>query len=291
MTKVNARKWGEPGERAGWILRHLTRYLSGGGHAGVGAAVTRGGREMPELVAGAVATFALSLIVACGLLRRRCRGVGPPFGPRARPWAVLIVVATAAVSTGVGLLIVAASRQAPAALAGLLVSGGLWQVKLPPQRDRDLLPRTPAAVATLPFRRLYERMGDDMDDWCDARLRAAAPRPQWIADAVTYYYNQVRGGLKDDRALADLDGWRESIRHKIEVVRQIRAGSSPAGIRAMLQKHPATERIRDVADDRLPLLARRLESDALNELHLFLAHVYRLGYHKLLIYPFRPPPR
>jgi hypothetical protein len=37
-----------------------------------------------------------------------------------------------------------------------------------------------------------------------------------------------------------------------------------------------------------PRLARRLESDATNELNLFLASVYRLGYHKLLIYPFRP---
>ena len=29
-------------------------------------------------------------------------------------------------------------------------------------------------------------------------------------------------------------------------------------------------------------------SDATNELDLFLARVYRLGHHKLLIYPFRP---
>jgi len=46
--------------------------------------------------------------------------------------------------------------------------------------------------------------------------------------------------------------------------------------------------VRRYADDDLPRLARRLESDALNELNLFLAAVYRLGYHKLLIYPFRP---
>jgi hypothetical protein len=246
---------------------------------------------MPELAAGALATFALSLILACGLLRWRCRGIGPPFGPRARPWALLIVVGTAAASVGVGLLVVTASRQALAAFAGLVVPGGLWQARLPPQGDRDLLPRTLTAVATLPFSRLYDRMGDDMDAWCDTRLRAAAPRPQWIADAATYYHNQVRRGLKDDRALADLDGWRESITHKVDIVRQVRPGASPAWIQAMLQKHPATERIRDVADESLPLLARRLHSDALNELHLFLALVYRLGYHKLLIYPFRPPPR
>ena len=33
----------------------------------------------------------------------------------------------------------------------------------------------------------------------------------------------------------------------------------------------------------LPPDASRLEVEAQNELHLFLAYVYRLGYHKLLI--------
>ena len=47
-----------------------------------------------------------------------------------------------------------------------------------------------------------------------------------------------------------------------------------------------------VGTDRVALmqerLASRLEVEALNELHLFLAYVYRLGYQNLLIYPFRP---
>ncbi len=42
------------------------------------------------------------------------------------------------------------------------------------------------------------------------------------------------------------------------------------------------------ASEQLWTVARLLESDATNELDLFLATVYRLGYHKLLIYPFRP---
>ena len=92
---------------------------------------------MPSWVAGVVGTFALSLILAYGFLRLRCRGIGPPFGPRSWPWALLIVVATAAVSTGVGLLLAAASRHLPAAYVGAVVPGGLWFSKLPPQRDRD----------------------------------------------------------------------------------------------------------------------------------------------------------
>jgi hypothetical protein len=243
---------------------------------------------MPSWVVGVVGTFALSLVLAYGLLRLRCRGVGPPFGPHARYWAFFIVAATAIVSTGVGLLVVAASHHIPAAYIGNIVPGGLWLSKLPPARDRDLLPRTLPALLTLPFSRLYDRMGDDMQDWCDTRIRAASARPQWISDAVEYYHNQVAGRLRDGQARADLDRWRDSITHKISIERLINLDTSPARLRASLQMHPSTQTIRRYNDDDLPRLARRLETEALNELQLFLAYVYRLGYHKLLIYPFRP---
>jgi hypothetical protein len=240
---------------------------------------------MPNWVVGVVGTFALSLILAYGFLRLRCRGVGPPFGPGARFWAFFIVVTTAAVSTGVGLLIVAASHHIHAAYVGIIVPSGLWFSKLPPQH---LVPRTLAARLTLPFSRLYDRMGDDMQDWCDTRLRAASAKPQWIAGAVTYYYDQVRGGLKDGQARADLGRWQESITHKISIVRLISLDTTPARLRESLTMHRSTQHMREYADDDPSRLASRLESDALNELHLFLAYVYRLGHHKLLIYPFRP---
>jgi hypothetical protein len=244
---------------------------------------------MPDWVAGVVGTFALSLMLAYGFLRLRCRGVGPPFGPRARSWAFVIVVGTATASTGVGLLIVAASHHIPAAYVGIVVPSGLWLSKLPPAGDRLSSGRTrPIGVLTVPFGRLYERMGDDMQGWCDTRIRAAAVKPQWIADAVKYYYEQVRVGLKDDRARADLGRWHESITHKIGIVRLISLDTTPARLQESLQRHPSTQHIRKYTEDDLPRLARRMESDALNELNLFLAYVYRLGHHKLLIYPFRP---
>ena len=243
---------------------------------------------MPDWVAGVVGTFAVSLILAYGFLRLRCRGIGPPFGPRARFWACLIVVGTATASTGVGLLIVAASHHVPAAYVGIVVPSGLWLSKLPPGSDRLSSGRTfSVGVLAVPFGRLYERMGDDMQDWCDTRLKAASAKPQWIADAVTYYYGQVRR-VKDDRARADLSRWQASITHKIGIVRLIRLDTTPARLQESLVRHPSTQHIRKYAEDDLPRLARRMESDASSELNLFLAYVYRLGYHKLLIYPFRP---
>ncbi|HEY1821348.1 MAG TPA: hypothetical protein VGG83_15600 [Trebonia sp.] len=197
------------------------------------------------------------------------------------------MLATAIVSTGVGLLMVVASKHVPA-YVGIIVPGGLWLSKLPPQRDRDLLPGNLPSLLTLPFSRLYDRMGDDMQDWCDTRLRAASPKPQWIADAAEYYYNQVAVGFRKGRVRADLDRWLDSITHKISIVRLINLDTSPSRLRAALQLHACTQQIRKYDEDDMLRLALRLETEALNELHLFLACVYRLGYHKMLIYPFRP---
>jgi hypothetical protein len=239
-------------------------------------------------VLDAVGTFALSLILAYAFLRLRCRKIGPPFGRRARYWALFIVVGTAIVSAGAGLLIVAASHHDHAAYVGIAIPGGLWFRRLPPQRDRDLLPWTLSSLLTLPFSRLYDRMGDDMQDWCDIRLRAASAKPQWISDAVVYYHNQVAARLRGGQARADLDSWRNSITHKINIERMIYLDAAPARLRAALQAHPSTQHIRGYAGGDLDRLASRLEVEALNELHLFLAYAYRLGYQNMLIYPFRP---
>jgi CHAT domain len=243
---------------------------------------------MTGTVLSAVGTFALALVLAYGFLRLRCRMIGAPFGPHARHWALFIVVTTALLSTGAGLLIVAASHRHPAVYGGLVVPGGLSLSRFPPHRDRDLLPRTRlGSLLTFPLSRLYECMGDDMQEWCDARIRAAAARPQWIADATIYYYNQM-GRVKDEQARADLARWRDSITHKIAIMRLIDLDPNPARLRAALQAHPSTLNMGRYGEEDPARLARRLETEALNELNLFLAYAYRLGYLGTLIYPFRP---
>jgi hypothetical protein len=240
---------------------------------------------VPGLVLGGVITFAVSLLLACVLLRWRCRKIGPPFGPRARYWAFFIVLATASVSAIVGVLFLAVGHVP--AYVGILVPGGLWLSKLPPQRDRDMRPRVWPAMLTLPFSRLYDRMGDDMQEWCDTRIEAASPKPQWIAAAAQYYWYQM-GRITDRRARADLDRWLQSITHKIAIVNLIDLEPGPRRLRASLQPHPSTQHTRRYNEDDPARTARRLETEALNELHLFLAYAYRHGYHTMLIYPYRP---
>ena len=233
-------------------------------------------------VVDVVGTFALSLVSACVFLRLRCRGVGPPFGPRARYWASIIVVGMAAVSTGVGLVIVAASQSAGAAYVGLIVPSGLWLGRASAPREKQRI-----AWSVWPLSRLYERMGDDMDNWCATRLTAASEKPQWISDAARYYSDQVEGRLKDSQARAKVSSQRESIMHKIKIVQLINLDTTPARVQDELQSHPSTRDLRKYADKDFQRLARRLVSDAETELNLYLKDVYRLGHHQLLIYPFR----
>ena len=232
------------------------------------------------------------MVSAYGFLLLRCRGAGHGFGPRSRPWAITVVVITATFSTGLGVAAVAASHHVRAAYVGLVVPSGLWLGRPSSQRGRERGRLVPTLVAclTLPLRRLDDRMGDDLQDWCDARSRAVSGMPQRVADAAQYYYNQVAPQLKDDRAREELNRWRESIQHKVKIVRLIGFDTTPARLQAALHSHPSTRDIHKYTADDLPRLARRLQNEAESELHLFLAYVYRRGYHKLLIYPFRAPP-
>src|SRR5260370_42617510 len=100
-------------------------------------------------------------------------------------------------------------------------------------------------------------MGEDMQDWCDARLRAAAAKPRWLSDAAEYYYNQVGIRLKDGRARDQLARWREAIGHKIAVVRLIGLATTEARLQSALPDHPATRARRHAATPHPPRPAPR----------------------------------
>ena len=98
----------------------------------------------------------------------------------------------------------------------------------------------------------------------------------------------IRSFQDDGTVRADLNQWRDSIAHKISMVRLIDLDPGPGRLAAHLRLHHSTQDPRKYNDSDQARLARRLESDALNELSLFLAYAYRLGYHNMLVYPFRP---
>jgi hypothetical protein len=245
---------------------------------------------MPSWAVSVIETFTISTFSGCAFLWLRCRRTGHPFGPSAKWWASAVILITAAASTGIGMAAVVASDHVRAAYLGLIVPGGLWVTAASTQRSRDrgsaVLIRISMCL-TLPLSRLTDRMGDDMQAWCETRMRAVSQKPQSVAEAAQYYYAQVSGKVRDTRTLAELARSRDSIAHKIAVIRLIGLDTTLERIHAELQHHPATMHLRRFSATDLPRLAERLEIEAKNELYLFLAYLYRLGHHKLLIYPFR----
>ncbi len=229
--------------------------------------------------------FAVAAVFGCIFLLLRCRRIGNPFGPRARWWAITIVLLTAVISTAIGAGAAYVDGHLRAAIVAIVLPSGLWLGRRPAQHlgERRTVSGTLLSSLTLPLRRLDDRMGDDMQDWCDARSRAAARSPELTADAANHYYLQVVNQLKDLQAREDLDHWRNSITHKIAMARRARR-DTPELLRIALERHPATRDARNYPADDPDRLVRRLRNEAENELHLMLAYLYRLGYRKLLTY-------
>src|SRR5262249_61296109 len=96
----------------------------GGGRRGNGRARGKGA-GMPSWLTGGAGTLVLATLSAYAFLRLRCRRAGQPFGPRAKRWAVTIILLTAIVSTGLGLAAVAVGGHIRAAYIGLLLPSGL----------------------------------------------------------------------------------------------------------------------------------------------------------------------
>jgi hypothetical protein len=245
---------------------------------------------MPSWVPGVLETIVVSAASASVFLLLRCRGTGRAFGPRAKWSATAIVAVTAIISTVLGLAAVAVGHQIRAIYVGLVLPSGLWLGKVAAERrrERGSLRATPLAARLALLRRLDDRMGDDMQSWCDDRLEAASKPSYQLAAAARFYCDRVDYRLKDDRARAHLNRWRRSIAAKMKIVHLIDLGITPGRLQAELR---ALQSIRGMSkysfnDARLRY---RLVSDATNELGLLLASIYRLGYYREPIYPIKYP--
>jgi hypothetical protein len=244
---------------------------------------------MPGWVPGIVLTIAVSAASAYVFLRLRCRRIGRPFGPRAKWPAAAIVVMTAVISTGLGLAAVAVGHHVRAIYVGLVLPSSLWLGKVATDRGRERNPWATSLAARLSLlRRLDDRMGEDMQTWCDDRLEAASKPSRQLAAAARFYCDRVDYRLKDDRARAQLNRWRRSIAGKMKIVHLIDLGTTVDELRAELRVLQSKRGMSSYSFND-PRLRDRLVSDATNELGLLLAAIYRLGYYKEPIYPIRYP--
>jgi hypothetical protein len=240
---------------------------------------------MPNWVAEAVATFAISAVSAYVFLLLRCRGTGYPLGPRSRWWAITVVLATAVAATGIGVAAVAISDHLRAIYIAVIVPSSLCLGK-PSSASRrgSKLARRLLGYVAVPLEHLDDCMGSDLQHWCDERSAVAAKNPELINDLADHYYIQVAGQVKDRRKREDLDNRIASIRHKAAVAAKAKLGVSTDVLEEDLQGHSSTRESRGYAANDAVLLSRRLESDAQNELNLLLARIYLLGYRNLVTY-------
>ena len=115
-------------------------------------------------------TAALSMMLAYMFLRLRLRGVGSLFGPQSKLSAVALIVLTGIVPTGLGLILALVTHNKGVMLyLGLLLPSVLWLPKAAVERIRKRGSLLPESLAWLrsPTRRLDERIGDDMEAWCE----------------------------------------------------------------------------------------------------------------------------
>ncbi len=247
---------------------------------------------MPGWVASVALTALLSMVSSWAFLVVRCRGLGRPFGPTSKWWAFAVVIITGAIATGLGVAVAAAGHHLRAAYIGLIVPSGLWLGKVAEQRHSRLRgrwrPEAEKLAGWLTFfvRRMDDRIGDDLEVWCDERLRAACGSPAVLGQATIYYHERIVARWpKGDRRRQALDRAKDSILHKVGVVQGINLGTTQ--LEARLKAHPSTRAL--VGKYTRKELEGRLLDSAENELRVMLADEYRRGRGKLLIYGLLAP--
>src|SRR5258708_23558436 len=177
---------------------------------------------MPGWVVSVAWTALLSVVSSWAFLVVRCRGLGRPFGPTSKWWVVAVVIITGAVATGLGVAVAATGHHLRAAYIGLIVPSGLWLGRVAEQRHSRLRdrwrPEAEMLIGWLTFfvRRMDDRIGDDLEVWCDARLRAACGSPAVLGHATIYYHDRIVARRpKGDRRHPALNRVQDSILHKV----------------------------------------------------------------------------
>jgi hypothetical protein len=244
---------------------------------------------MPGWVTGVVLTGLLSIISAWGFLLARCRGDGRAFGPTSKWWAVAVVLTTGAAASVLGVAGAAAGHHVRAFYIGLAVPSALWLDKAAKQRSsreggsNTLLPEALVVWLTFFVQRMDDRMGDDLQAWCDDRVRVASGNPLLLLEAARYYHGCIVVRFRrNDACRKDFDVAMESIRHKVEVIRLIDRGATEDRVNTELRKNPSTRPLAGRYE--LGYLESRLQDSAENDLAFMLAEAYRRGCDKLVIY-------
>lgn len=239
-------------------------------------------------------TLALACASATFFLFLRCHGSGRPFGRSSRVWALLVVVVTSLVSTGVALASAAAVEHLPIAFLGLGVVGpsGLWLSEIRNRRDerRGLMHDMSTLWLSRLLARLQEGMAEDRIAWCEQRLDQAWSTRE-LSMAARFYQEYLRERMSpDERRRGRIYAQLNAIETRLTVVQLIDNSSGRTKVSAALQGSRATKdaRYRSHLDD-LGRMADILRHDAERDLIRLLGLAYSGQYYRMPV--FAPPRR
>jgi hypothetical protein len=240
-------------------------------------------------------TFALGCASATFFLFLRCHGLSKPFGRSSRPWALLVIVITSAVSTGAALLAPVIVDRLEVVFLGLGVVGpsGLWLSEI---RNRDGEQRDGVlhGVATLWLTRLlarmHEGMAEDRERWCERHVD-----DDWSADemllAGRFYQDYLRNRMSAaQRRRSRINAQVKAIEARLATVQLIEKGAARPAVVAALDCSRTTKepRYARLVDD-LHRMADILHHDAQRDLLRLVGYAHDAGLARMPV--FTPPPR
>lgn len=247
-----------------------------------------------SLETGLYLTFAFSCLSALFFLRLRCRSRGQPFGPRARRWALPVVIAIGAASTVSAALLDLLGYYAPATLFvfGIAAPGSLCIERLREDlpRRRSVAEKTATLWLSWLLTGLDDAMAEDKRHWVTERIDIEWPDEIMLL-AARYYHDFLCERLpEEERRHHEIHTMLKNIEARLDIAQLIDSDLPPGKIRTEITASRLGDNpwYRRNLDD-LTMLGRRLRHDSVREIDRLLAIAYGSGLYRLQ--RFRPPSR
>jgi hypothetical protein len=231
-------------------------------------------------------TFALACASATFFLLLRCEGRGRAFGPRSKPWALLVILLTSLLSAGGAAALAVLGRYVPAVILslGIAAPGSLCLGRI-----RDGIPERRSvygAASTLwlgfLLARMTEGMAEDKLQWCERHVDAAW-HPDELIMAAHYYHDYLNERLSaEDRKRYRIRALLQDVETRLDIVRIIDARAPRSKVVAAINQSRLGREARYQRNlDDLGRLGGRLEHDARRALERMLAAAYVTGLYRL----------
>ncbi|MFD1542586.1 hypothetical protein [Nonomuraea guangzhouensis] len=255
--------------------------------------VTAAADSVMHVTPGQIAlTVPLAIASATGFLLLRCQGRGRPFGPAGWWLAVVIILLTGLVSSGVALVSGALLGNSLSTVLGAAAPGGLWLSQMRSREDerRSLAKEAATFWLVSLLARLDQAMAEDQRRWCERRVDDSWSVYE-LSMAAHRYHERIGERLSpEERRKERVHARLDAIERRLDVAALIEDGAPRSKVITALRGSRQTRlaRYERYVND-LTRLHGILRHDAESDVLRLLASAYRAGYRSLP--RFVPPAR